>query len=103
MPGLHLFFPENDLALAQDNASYTAPPAAVKLRRAGATLPLWYGDAGDYVIADGVNARWYNDVAGRFGLATKLYSRYYAYAMGLVESFAQGYAGEGSADRCAAF
>ncbi len=76
MPGLHLFFPENDLALAQDNASYTAPPAAVKLRRAGATLPLWYGDAGDYVIADGVNARWYNDVAGRFGLATKLYSRY---------------------------
>lgn len=76
MSQLHLFFPENDLALAQGKASYTAPPAAVKLRRAGATLPLWYGNEGDSVICDGVNAAWFREVCDRFELATKIYVDY---------------------------
>lgn len=78
MAAVHLFFPENDLALAQNTANYTPPPAAVKLRRAGATLPLWYGAADDRVITDGVNARWLADMRSRFGLETKLYICYEA-------------------------
>lgn len=65
---LHLFFPENDLALARDLAHYTPPPAAVKLRRSGATLPMWYGDNGDRFVAEGVNATWYRQVAQDFGI-----------------------------------
>lgn len=64
---LHLFFPENDLALARDLAHYTPPPAAVKLRRSGATLPMWYGDSGDRFVAEGVNAAWYRQVERDFG------------------------------------
>lgn len=71
MPGLHLFFPENDLALAQDTPNYTAPPAAVKLRKAGSTLPLWYGNPGDYVLTEGINARWYNKILSLLGLETQ--------------------------------
>lgn len=58
VPRVHLFYPENDLALARDIARYTAPPAAARLRRSGLTLPLWYGDAGDSFIAQGVDASW---------------------------------------------
>ncbi|MEZ3576031.1 MAG: hypothetical protein K1W01_00905 [Muribaculaceae bacterium] len=76
MSRLHLFFPENDLALAHGKASYTPPPAAVRLRRAGATLPLWYGSPGDSVICDGVNAAWFREVCDRFGLATKIFADY---------------------------
>ena len=70
---LHLFFPENDLALARDVASYTAPPAAVKLRRSGAVLGLWYGDEGDEVLDGGINAQWYRRVKDRFGLLPEVY------------------------------
>ncbi len=64
----HLFFPENDLALARDLARYTAPPAAVRLRKAGAALPLWYGADGDCFVAQGVDASWLDSVKGRFGI-----------------------------------
>ena len=64
----HLFFPENDLALARDLARYTAPPAAVRLRKAGAALPLWYGANGDCFVAQGVDASWLDSVKGRFGM-----------------------------------
>ena len=64
----HLFFPENDLALARDLARYTAPPAAVRLRKAGAALPLWYGADGDCFVAQGVDALWLDSVKGRFGM-----------------------------------
>lgn len=76
MPQLHLFFPENDLALASDTARYTAPPAVVKLRRAGATLPLWYGNRDDLVITDGINANWFDRVTDTFGLGTAPFSHY---------------------------
>lgn len=58
MTHLHYFFPENDLALARDIARYTAPPAAVRLRRAGATLPFFYGNEGAMVLSEGVDATW---------------------------------------------
>lgn len=51
MAVLHLFNPENDLALAAGIATYTPPPAAVELRRRGALLPMWFASAGDYVLA----------------------------------------------------
>lgn len=46
-----LFNPENDLALAAGTACYTPPPAAVALSRAGALLPLWWGEKGDMIVA----------------------------------------------------
>ncbi len=64
----HLFFPENDLALALDLEHYTAPPAAVRLRRAGQPLPLWYGADGDCFVASGVNASWLDGVRNTFGI-----------------------------------
>lgn len=73
MARLHFFFPENDLALALDIARYTPPPAASRLRRSGSTLGLWYGDEGDRVADEGVDAAWYRHIRSRFGLAPALY------------------------------
>ena len=73
MPRLHLFYPENDLALARDADRYTAPAAAVRLRLAGATLPLWYGDDGDSVLTQGVDARWLGRLRDRLGIGTRLF------------------------------
>lgn len=67
-PSLHLFFPENDLALARDLDRYTAPPAAVRLRHAGEALPLWYGADGDRFVASGINAVWLDGMKARFGM-----------------------------------
>ena len=64
----HLFFPENDLALAGNLDAYTAPPAAVRLRKAGAALPLWYGADGDCFVAQGVNAAWLDGIRSSFGI-----------------------------------
>lgn len=47
---LHLFNPENDLALAADLDRYTPPAAAVALRRCGALLPAWLAERGDAVM-----------------------------------------------------
>lgn len=76
MPHLHLFFPENDLALAADTARYTAPPIVVKLRRAGATLPLWYGKPGDFVMTEGINAQWFDRIKSTFRLSIDPFSQY---------------------------
>lgn len=74
MPRLHLFFPENDLALARNLEHYTPPPAAARLRRSGAMLALWYGTAGDRVADEGVDAGWYNKVRDRFGLLPEIFT-----------------------------
>lgn len=58
MPCIHLFNPENDLALAHGGSNYTAPSNALALRNAGAVLPLWYGSNGDEFIALGVDEYW---------------------------------------------
>lgn len=73
MKKVHLFFPENDLALARDLANYTPPPAATKLRRAGEALPLWYAEPGDSFIANGINAQWLRSIRDTFGIAVDLY------------------------------
>lgn len=70
---LHLFYPENDLALASGRTAYTPPPKVMNLRRAGTLLPLWYGEAGDKVCCTGVNASWLGDTIQRFGLATDVF------------------------------
>lgn len=74
MPKLHLFFPENDLALARNLERYTPPPAATQLRRSGQTLALWYGDDGDEVFDQGIDARWYENIKKKFSLHTTLYN-----------------------------
>ncbi len=65
---LHLFFPENDLALVRDLPNYTPPIAAVRLRRAGEALPLWYGSDGDRFVASGINAAWLDGMKNTFGM-----------------------------------
>ncbi len=65
---LHLFNPENDLALAANLDHYTPPRAAVDLRRSGAMLPMWYANGGDCVVCHGVNARWFDKVRTEFGI-----------------------------------
>lgn len=49
---VHLFNPENDLALAAGVMAYTPPHGAALLRDAGRLLPAWWADDGDYIIAD---------------------------------------------------
>lgn len=49
---IHLFNPENDLALAADTRRYTPPRAALAVKRAGALLPLWWADDDDILLAD---------------------------------------------------
>ena len=47
---LHIFNPENDLALADGAANYCPPPAAVRIACDLGTLPLWFADEGDVVL-----------------------------------------------------
>lgn len=67
MSYLHLFNPENDLALGLDILNYTPPPQAVRIRNAGIALPIWYGSDGDEFVADGINAEWLYRNCQRFG------------------------------------
>lgn len=55
---LHLFNPENDLALAAGIANYTPPASVVRFRTALAALPAWLADDGDNILAPGVDPRW---------------------------------------------
>lgn len=73
MSRLHLFFPENDIALIKGHPNFTPPVTARDLHIAGAVLPLWYGDPGDRVLANGVDAEWLDEVRLRFGLGTYLF------------------------------
>lgn len=54
MESIHLFNPENDLALANFASNYTPPASAVRMARELAVLPIWYA-AGEHplVIAEG--------------------------------------------------
>lgn len=69
---LHLFNPENDLALAAGSANFTPPKSVVAFRTALAALPLWLADAGDNVLAPGVDCRWWDDTCRRHGLEVGL-------------------------------
>lgn len=75
MTKLHLFNPDNDIALARDIDNFTAPAAAREIRLAGSTLPMWYGAAGDRFIASGINARWYDAVENLFATGVDIIGR----------------------------
>jgi hypothetical protein len=47
---LHIFNPENDLALADGGFSYCPPPAAMCIAGELASLQLWYAHVGDAVL-----------------------------------------------------
>lgn len=70
---LHLFNPDNDLALASGLKRYTPPRAAMRLRQAGEALPLWYAGNGDRVLAYGINAAWLEAMQADFGIDAEPY------------------------------
>lgn len=74
MKRLWLFFPENDIALAHGNSNFTAPAAAMTLRRAGSMLPVWMASDGDYVLCDGVNDAWLSDIQSRYGVRADVWN-----------------------------
>lgn len=47
---LHIFNPENDLALADGGANYCPPPAAASIADDLCTLPLWFASPDDAVL-----------------------------------------------------
>lgn len=66
---LHLFNPENDLALADGNANYCAPPSANKIAYDLSTLPLWFADEEDFVLLpDTIHTDYYNTYSQIFKL-----------------------------------
>lgn len=70
---LHLFNPDNDLALASGLRRYTPPRAAMQLRQAGEALPLWYAGEGDRVLSYGINAAWLDAMRADFGIEAEPY------------------------------
>ena len=68
---LHIFNPENDLALADGGANYCPPPAAAQIAYDLASLPLWFAGVGNAVVLpDGHHQRFYNEMSARFALAS---------------------------------
>lgn len=57
---LHLFNPENDLALACGNSNYCPPPSAQAIAVNLATLPLWFAPHCDLVFCDNEVCRAYH-------------------------------------------
>lgn len=74
MRRLHLFNPENDMALASGLANFTPPKTAAALRDAGRMLPLWYAGRGDQVIAFGCNRQWFESIETMFDTGVGLFS-----------------------------
>ncbi len=70
---LHIFNPENDLALADGNTNYCPPPAARAIAHDLATLPLWFAPEGDAVLLpDALHCAFHNSMSGVFSLAAPL-------------------------------
>ena len=65
---LHLYFPENDIALARDLYNFTPPMPALQMRLCGQSLPMWYGEDGDAFIDYGIDCHWYAATSEAFGL-----------------------------------
>lgn len=68
MGTIHLFNPENDLALAFGKKHFTAPAAAMALHRAGALLPMWWAESNDLILATNDQADDVEFLKSRFGL-----------------------------------
>ena len=68
---LHIFNPENDLALADGGANYCPPSAAAQIAYDLGSLPLWFAGVGNAVILpDEHHLRFYNEMSARFALAS---------------------------------
>lgn len=65
---LHLFNPENDLALAAGTANFTPPKNVTAFRDALAALPAWLADDGDNIVAPGLDPRWLESKGLNVGL-----------------------------------
>lgn len=65
---IHLFNPENDLALGLGCRHYTPPPHAAAIHRAGALLPMWWAEKGDLILAPEDLREDAEMLAGRFGI-----------------------------------
>lgn len=70
---LHLFNPENDLALGLGCRNYTPPPHAAAIHRAGALLPLWWAEEEDWILAPAPMAPDAERLRDSFGLYGKIY------------------------------
>ncbi|MBR5324824.1 MAG: hypothetical protein IKV14_08450 [Muribaculaceae bacterium] len=69
---LHLFNPENDLAIADGNANYCPPPSALKIAYDLSTLPLWYADKEDVVYLPNIShSQYYNELSQKFSLPNR--------------------------------
>ena len=64
---IHIFNPHSDLALADGSTTYTPPASGIALARAGASLPMWYGENGDKFIG-AVNGEWYDSISYAFDI-----------------------------------
>ena len=67
---LHIFNPENDLALADGGANYCPPPAALRIAYDLASLPLWFADKNNAVLLpDAIHTNYHTSLSATFGLA----------------------------------
>ena len=73
MAVLHLFNPENDLALAANEPHYTPRANAARLADAGALLPAWWADGDGVVCASGSRDEDVLYLEGMFGLKCRPY------------------------------
>lgn len=71
---VHLFNPENDLALGIGCRNYTPPPHAAALHRAGTLMPLWWADEGDAVIAPEGLEKEARELCRRYGLHGRIFA-----------------------------
>ncbi|MCM1137448.1 MAG: hypothetical protein NC453_02565 [Muribaculum sp.] len=72
---LHLFNPENDLALALGCRNYTPPPHAAALHRAGALFPAWWAEDGDVIYAPSSFEKEAEWLRSQFGLNCNIISQ----------------------------
>ena len=65
---LHLFNPENDIALGYGDKRITLNPVVSRLHVDGAMLPLWYGDDGDKVFSASLDEEWLMKMSRDFNI-----------------------------------
>lgn len=70
---LHLFNPENDLALGLGCRNYTPPPHAAAIHRAGSLMPLWWAEEEDRILAPTSMESEAERLRDSFGLSGQIY------------------------------
>ena len=71
---IHLFNPENDLALAHGKSNYTAPPNAMALHHAGEALPFWFANSNDVVIAPNLDPKWLDEIKSKTNIEASIFN-----------------------------